>query len=153
MGGDWEYEPFKIPYVSNYIPDFVRDGVVLEAKGVLNNEGKGKLQSVVTSLGKSRIQILMTSDVSAKARELIRELQKEALVTIKEYPAVTKLCVLPQCTDLELARLRKARKFISQGSTEGTISGLKLHQWCRDNGIPSHPVSYKDFDSLKYVIN
>ena len=44
---EYKYEPFKIPYVSEYTPDFqLPNGILIEAKGYLRPEHRSKMIKV-----------------------------------------------------------------------------------------------------------
>ena len=64
----YEYEPFRVPYIipasnHNYIPDFVLDnGIVLEAKGLLDPQTRKKMLLVIAQNPDLDIRMIFMRD-------------------------------------------------------------------------------------------
>ena len=59
----WQYEPRKYPYIikRNYIPDFVKDDLLVECKGFFRSGDTKKYISIRDSLSQNELVFVLTN--------------------------------------------------------------------------------------------
>lgn len=157
LGDSWTYEPERLPYVKNYIPDFGHKDILLEIKGVLTFEDQTKLLRVANLLSGQEAVLLVPEVISEKSEELLKELQMSLradgiLHDTRRIPK-RRLVVVPQLRETEIRRFKALRKKWFGASKSRNKTGINIVYWCDSVGIDCVPVSFKDMSHLKKLID
>lgn len=143
-----DYETYRLPYVSYYIPDFDIGNNLYETKGLLDQRDSRKLRSVNQFLTTDTVMIIVGSNVAKEQVDQLRSLTSHYNVTLFQYPKLV-LHTVPCLPKSEFCNF-KISGIPKTKLKDFPLTGIDIVKWSKYNSIQSLPVYYTVKDKCDF---